>query len=90
MKSEFQSYVFDDVHNKLVSANCLVTSNVLTVTDENHKICIFPILSVNVWQPLTKTLTEDSKPNRSSHSKFYDMKILHVKKKSDISFFVKL
>ena len=36
--------VFDDVRNKLVSAHCTVTLNVLTVTDENHKRCIFPIL----------------------------------------------
>ena len=30
---------FDNVRNKLVSAHCTVTSNVLTVTDENHKQC---------------------------------------------------
>ena len=36
-----QSYVFEDVRNKLVTAHCTVTSNVLTVTDENHKRCIF-------------------------------------------------
>ena len=35
-KSTFQSFVVDDVRNKLVSAYCIVTSNVLTVTDENH------------------------------------------------------
>ena len=35
---------FDDVHNKLVSAHCTVTLNALTVTDENHKRCIFPNL----------------------------------------------
>ena len=40
-KLEFQSNVFDDVRNKFVSAYCIVTSNVLTVTDENHKRCIF-------------------------------------------------
>ena len=33
---KFQSNVFEDVHNKLVSAHCTVTSNVLIVTDENH------------------------------------------------------
>ena len=38
--------VFDDVCNKLV--NCTATLNVLTVTDEIHKRCIFPILTVNV------------------------------------------
>ena len=43
MKMEFQSNIFDDVLNKLVSAHCTVTSTVLTVTDENHKRCIFPI-----------------------------------------------
>ena len=32
----------------LVSTYCTVTSNVLTVTNENHKQCIFPILTVNV------------------------------------------
>ena len=48
LKREFQSNVFDDVRNKLVSAHCPVTSNVLTVTDENHKRCVFPILPVNV------------------------------------------
>ena len=41
--SQLQSNVFDDVRNKLVSAHCTVTSNVLTVTKENHKRCIFPI-----------------------------------------------
>ena len=40
-KLEFQSNVFDDVRSKFVSAHCIVTSNVLTVTDENHKRCIF-------------------------------------------------
>ena len=35
------TYVFEDVRNKLVTAHCTVTSNVLTVTDENHKRCIF-------------------------------------------------
>ena len=44
----FQSYVFDDVRNKLVSIHCNVRSNVLTVTDENRKRCIFTILPVNV------------------------------------------
>ena len=48
LKLNFQSYVFDNVRNKLVSANCTATSNVLTVTDENYKRCIFPILSVHV------------------------------------------
>ena len=48
LKLEFQSYVFDDVRNKLVSNHCTVASNVLTVTDENHKQYIFPILQVNV------------------------------------------
>ena len=35
LKLNFQSNVFDNVHNKLVSAHCTDTSNVLTVTDEN-------------------------------------------------------
>ena len=33
---------------KFVFAQFIVTSNVLTVTDENHERCIFPILPVNV------------------------------------------
>ena len=48
LKLNFEKDDFDDVRNKLVSAHCTVTSNVLTVTDENHKRCIFPILPVNV------------------------------------------
>ena len=32
--SEFQSHVFDDFSNMLVSAHCTMTSNVLTATDE--------------------------------------------------------
>ena len=28
---QFESYVFEEVHNKLVSAQCLVTSNVCIV-----------------------------------------------------------
>ena len=35
---------------KFVFAQFIVTSNVLTVTDENHERCIFPILPVNVLQ----------------------------------------
>ena len=50
LKLEFQSYVFEDVRNKLVSAHCAVKSNVLTVTDENHRRCIFPILTANFSQ----------------------------------------
>ena len=45
---EYQFKVFDDVRNKLISSHCTVTLNVLTVTDENHKRCIFQILLVNV------------------------------------------
>ena len=48
LKSEFQSHVLDNVRNKLLSTHFTVMSNVLTVTDENHKQCIFPILPVNV------------------------------------------
>ena len=46
LKLEFRSYVFDDVRNKLVSAHCIVMSNV----DENHKRCIhaFSIFQFNV------------------------------------------
>ena len=40
----FQSYVFDDVRKKLVSAHRTVTS----ITEENHKRCTFTILPVNV------------------------------------------
>ena len=42
--------VFDNVHKKLVPAHYTVTSNVLTVTDENHRRCIFPILPANFSQ----------------------------------------
>ena len=52
-KLELQSNVFDDVRNKFVYAHWIVTSNVLTVTDENHKRCLFPILPVNVPQSYT-------------------------------------
>ena len=40
---ENNGYVFDNVHNKLVFAHCTVTSNFLTVTDENHKRCMFSV-----------------------------------------------
>ena len=39
---------------KFVSAYCIVTSNVLTVTDEKHKRCIFPILLVDVLRSYWK------------------------------------
>ena len=42
-----QSNVFDDARNKFVYAHCMVLSNVLTVTDENHKRRIFPISAVS-------------------------------------------
>ena len=32
--------VFDDTLDKLILAHCTATSNVLTVTVENHKRCI--------------------------------------------------
>ena len=32
---------------KFISAHCIVMWNVLTVTDKNHKQCIFQILPVN-------------------------------------------
>ena len=35
---------------KFEFAQFIMTSNVLTVTDENHERCIFPILPVNVAQ----------------------------------------
>ena len=43
------SNVFNDFRNKFVSAHCIVTSNVLTVTDVYHKRFIFPISPVNVY-----------------------------------------
>ena len=46
LKLNFQSSVFDDVRNKLFSAHCTVTSNVLTVTDEN--ILMFRSLTDNL------------------------------------------
>ena len=39
------SDVFDYVRNKLVSAHCNVTLSILTVTEENHKRCIFSSLA---------------------------------------------
>ena len=36
LKGEFQSYVFDDVRNKLVSAHCTVTSNVTCQFKKYH------------------------------------------------------
>ena len=39
IKKGLQSYVFDDVRNKLVSAHCTVTLNVLTVTDDLASLC---------------------------------------------------
>ena len=58
-KLEFQSNVFEDIRNKFVSAHCIVTSNVLTVTNENHKWCIFPILPVNVPRSYFNTSSND-------------------------------
>ena len=46
LKLEYQSHVFEKIHNKL----CTMTSNVLTVTDKNHKCWMFPILQVDVLQ----------------------------------------
>ena len=45
---EFQSYDFDDIGNKLISSHHTVILNGLTVLDENHRWCIFPILPINV------------------------------------------
>ena len=48
IETQLSIHCFADIHNNLVSAHCTVTLNVLTVTDENYKQCIFPILPVNV------------------------------------------
>ena len=59
--------VFDDIRNKFGSAHCIVTSNVLTVTDENDKRCIFQscqlmFCGLNNYDPNTIfTLTKDDK-----------------------------
>ena len=41
-------YVNDVVCSMLVFTHCTVTSQGFTVTYENHKGCIFPILSITV------------------------------------------
>lgn len=41
--------------NKFVFAQCIMTSNVLTFTDENHKRSVFAILPVNVPQSYLHT-----------------------------------
>ena len=41
-------YVNDNVCSMLVFTHWTVTSQVLTVTDENHKGCVIPILSITV------------------------------------------
>ena len=52
LKLEFQYNVFENVPDKVISAHCIVTLNILTVMDENHKqcTCIFSILPINVPQ----------------------------------------
>ena len=55
LKLEFQYNVFENVPDKVISAHCIVTLNILTVItvmDENHKQCtrIFSILPINVSQ----------------------------------------
>lgn len=40
---------------KFVFAQCIMTSNVLTFTDENHKKSVFAILPVNVPQSYLHT-----------------------------------
>ena len=47
LKINLKTNVFDDVRNKFVSAHCILTLDVLTVTEENHKRCIFLISPVN-------------------------------------------
>ena len=41
-------YVNDNVCSMLVFTHCTVTSQGLTVSDENHKGCISPILLITV------------------------------------------
>ena len=58
VETKIWNNVFYDVRNKLVSTHFTVTSNVLTVTDQNRKWCIFPILPVNVFFSLPKIIME--------------------------------
>ena len=53
LKSEFQSYVFDDVRKTVSLRPLHCDVDVLTVTDENHKRYIFPILPFNVPRSYT-------------------------------------
>lgn len=43
-------------HVSVVLSQCIVTLNALTVTNENHKRCIFPILPVNVRENRPKDI----------------------------------
>ena len=52
-------YVFDNICNKLILAHSTVTLNVLTVTNENHKRCILPILPVSVLRSYYMTMYSD-------------------------------
>ena len=56
LNSEFQSYVFDNVRNKLVSAHCTVTSNVLTGGWKSQTMYIFNITSY--CSAVLKSVTE--------------------------------
>ena len=60
---QFQSDGFDDVRNtwRVVLYQCIVTLNALTVTNENHKRCIFPILPVNVPRSYRENRPKDIK-----------------------------
>ena len=71
----FNPMFFDDVRNKFVSACCIVTSNVLTVTDENNKRSISPILPVNF--PLSYILVHIVRLKGHIHSGFF-MDSLHI------------
>ena len=83
LKLSFQSNVFDDVRNKLVSAHCPVTVNVLTMTDENHKRCIFRILPVNVPRSYMHCLCQDWFNTSSSSWENWNVKSVQAEEQKD-------
>lgn len=70
---EFQSDGFDDVRNtwRVVLSQCIVTLNALTVTNENHKRCILPILPVNVPRSYRENRPKDINIRDSERGFFF-------------------
>ena len=50
LKWGYQTYVFDNILNKSISARCTVMLNFLPVTDENQNPRVFPVLPFNILQ----------------------------------------